>query len=153
MPSLELRVPPLAVVLAAAALMWLLGLAFPWPGGDSPGRGFISGLAALAGVAVAIAGVIEFRRARTTVNPMTPDASSSLVENGIYRLTRNPMYLGMALALLGWALWLNSFAAGLVLLLFVAYLTRFQIIPEERALRAKFGAAFDAYCKNVRRWI
>jgi protein-S-isoprenylcysteine O-methyltransferase Ste14 len=153
MNSLELRVPPVAVVLIAGVLMWFLAMLLPWPGGASPGRGFVSALAALAGVAVAVAGVIEFRRAQTTVNPMTPEASSSLVENGIYRLTRNPMYLGMALALLGWAMWLNSFAAGLVLLLFVAYLTRFQIIPEERALRAKFGAAFAAYCGRVRRWL
>src|SRR5512134_3556753 len=132
MPSLELRIPPVGVVLAAGALMWALDTMLPWPGTGLPGRVLLASLAALGGVAVAVAGILEFRRARTTVNPMTPGAASSLVERGIYRHTRNPMYLGMALALLGWAIWLGSLVALLVLPLFTAWLTRFQIVPEER---------------------
>jgi protein-S-isoprenylcysteine O-methyltransferase Ste14 len=153
MSSLELRVPPVAVVLAAGALMWVLGYALPWPGAELPGRILFASLAALAGIAVAVAGIVEFRRARTTVNPMQPEKASSLVDGGILRITRNPMYLGMALVLLGWAIWLGSLVALLVLPLFTAYLTRFQIIPEERALAAAFGDAFAAYRHRVRRWL
>jgi len=150
---LELRVPPVAVVLVAGALMWVLAWALPWPGAELPGRVLLASLVALSGVAAGVAGIIEFRRARTTVNPMTPGASSSLVERGIYRHTRNPMYLGMALVLLGWGIWLGSLVALLMLPPFSAYLTRFQIVPEERALAATFGDAFAGYQRRVRRWL
>ena len=110
-------------------------------------------LVAAAGAAIAIAGVIQFARARTTVNPLQPDAASSLVSGGVYRWTRNPMYLGMALVLLGWATYLSSIAALAVLPLFIVYITRFQIAPEERALEARFGAEFARYRKAVRRWL
>jgi protein-S-isoprenylcysteine O-methyltransferase Ste14 len=152
MSRLDLRVPPVAVVLLAGAVMWLLASAFPWPGdllGGLPAALLIAG----AGMAIAVAGVVAFRRARTTVNPMKPETSSALVERGIYRFTRNPMYLGMALALAAWAVWLGSVAAAAVLPAFTLYMTRFQIIPEERALAATFGEAFRAYRGRVRRWL
>ena len=152
MSGLELRVPPVAVVLLAGLAMWLLARVLPWPG-DLLGGLPAALLIAAAGVAVAVAGVVAFRRARTTVNPMKPEASSALVERGIYGLTRNPMYLGMALVLAAWALWLGSVAAVSVLPLFTLYMTRFQIVPEERALAAKFGVAFAAYRSRVRRWL
>jgi len=105
-----------------------------------------------AGVAIALAGVLQFRRARTTVNPLQPSAASALVIRGVYKWTRNPMYLGMALVLLGWAIYLSSLAAAAVLPVFVAYLNRFQIAPEERALQARFGDEFARYRNTVRRW-
>ena len=152
MSFLELRIPPVAVVLVAGAAMWLASQLLPWPG-DLAGRLLVAALFAAAGVAAAVTGVLEFRRAKTTVNPLKPETASSLVERGIYRFTRNPMYLGMALALAGWGLWLASAAALLVLPLFVAYMTRFQIIPEERALAATFGEAFGGYRRRVPRWL
>jgi protein-S-isoprenylcysteine O-methyltransferase Ste14 len=72
---------------------------------------------------------------------------------GVYRWTRNPMYLGMAVLLLAWGLWLANGAALAVISLFVAYLNRFQIAPEERALQARFGDEFTAYRARVRRWL
>jgi protein-S-isoprenylcysteine O-methyltransferase Ste14 len=102
---------------------------------------------------VAVAGVLEFRRARTTVNPTTPQAATSMVRSGIYRHTRNPMYLGMLLVLAGWAVWLASLAAVAVLPVFVLYLNRLQIEPEERALASRFGADFEEYRRSVRRWL
>jgi protein-S-isoprenylcysteine O-methyltransferase Ste14 len=87
------------------------------------------------------------------VNPLQPDAASSLVSGGVYRWTRNPMYLGMALVLLAWAVYLSSIAALAVLPLFIVYINRFQIEPEERALEARFGAQFERYRKAVRRWL
>ena len=152
MRSLELRVPPVAVVLIAAVLMWLLARVLPWPG-DLVGGWPAALLIASAGVVVAVAGLVAFRQARTTVNPMKPEASSALVERGIYGLTRNPMYLGMALVLAAWAVWLGSVAAAAVLPVFTFYMTRFQIVPEERALAARFGDAFAGYLRRVRRWL
>jgi protein-S-isoprenylcysteine O-methyltransferase Ste14 len=106
-----------------------------------------------AGGAVGMAGVWSFRQARTTVNPWRPQASSALVVSGIYRWTRNPMYLGLALALAGWGLYLANFYALLLACTFVPYMSRFQIRPEERALRKTFGDTFREYCRRVRRWL
>jgi protein-S-isoprenylcysteine O-methyltransferase Ste14 len=105
------------------------------------------------GVAVAIAGVMSFRRARTTVSPLKPETSAALVSTGVYSLTRNPMYLGMVLALFAWAVYLSSIWSLLGPVLFVLYITRFQIVPEERMLDRLFGASFAAYKKRVRRWL
>ena len=107
----------------------------------------------LAGALTSLLGVVSFRRAGTTVNPMTPESSSSLVVSGIYKLTRNPMYLGFLLALLGWTIFLSNVPALLCLPAFILYMNRFQIAPEERALAALFGQVFTAYKENTRRWL
>jgi protein-S-isoprenylcysteine O-methyltransferase Ste14 len=142
-----------ALVALAAGLMWLVAWLLPslrWP---FPGHQSLAVAAVVAGVLISVAGVVQFRRARTTVNPMTPDASSSLVVAGIYRGTRNPMYLGFLVALIGAALWLANPATLFVLPFFILYMNRFQIVPEERALAARFGAAFEQYRRSVRRWL
>jgi len=108
---------------------------------------------AAVGLAIALLGVASFRRASTTVNPIKPDSASSLVSSGVYRVTRNPMYLGLLFLLVAWGVFLSSAAALLVATAFVPAMNRFQIAPEERALRAKFGAEFEAYRARVRRWI
>ena len=100
-----------------------------------------------------VAGLLAFKKAQTTVNPLAPNRSTAVVSTGVYRITRNPMYLGMALILLGLALYLASPWALLGPLVFAAFITRFQIQPEERALTARFGAAYTAYCTQVRRWL
>ena len=105
-----------------------------------------------AGALVSLGGVMQFRRARTTVNPLTPEASSTLVISGVYRWTRNPMYLGFLIALCGWAVYLWNATSVLVLPLFIVYMNRSQIAPEERALRARFGQQFED-CRSVRRWL
>jgi protein-S-isoprenylcysteine O-methyltransferase Ste14 len=135
-----------ALMLGAAWALPMLEVEFRWATPTAI-------LVAAAGAAIAIAGVIQFARARTTVNPLQPDAASSLVSGGVYRWTRNPMYLGMALVLLAWAVYLSSVAALAVLPLFIVYINRFQIEPEERALQARFGAQFERYRKAVRRWL
>jgi len=153
MSSLELRVPPLAVVLAAGLLMGIVDRLLPAARLELPGALAVALALVLAGFLVALAGVVEFRRERTTVNPMKPEGASSLVTGGIYRHTRNPMYLGFALALLGWEVWLQNLASFAVLPLFVLYMNRFQIGPEERILGAIFGEAYATYCSRVRRWL
>jgi protein-S-isoprenylcysteine O-methyltransferase Ste14 len=150
---LELRVPPPVVTATAALLMWFLGTAFPRLDFELPGRGATAIALAAAGFAIGIAALFGFKKAKTTINPMTPEASTALVITGVYRLTRNPMYLAMLVVLGAWAVVVSNFAAFLLLPLFVAYLNRFQIEPEEQALQARFGAEFERYRRNVRRWL
>ena len=153
MQWLELKIPPLLVLLVFAAAM--LGLSYALPGLSLPLIGGSAGALALAfvGAFVAGAGVVAFRQQHTTVNPLTPGASSSVVSSGVYRFSRNPMYLGFLLALAGWAIYLSNIAAALLLPAFVAYMSQYQIKPEERALLAKFGPQFAQYMSHVRRWI
>ena len=153
MRTLELKVPPPAVALVIAVLMWLLSLAAPPLSFAIPARILLVSLFAAAGVAFSIAGVATFARAKTTVNPTTPQATSSLVSWGVYSITRNPMYLGLLLLLTAWAIYLPNPLPFLLLPVYVLYINRFQIAPEERALTSLFGAEFAAYQSRVRRWI
>lgn len=148
------RIPPPLVAALCGLLMWLG--AWQWPSGLQLPLAWRLALALpvlLLGLVVCLAGVLSFRRARTTVNPLKPESASALVNSGIYRYTRNPMYLGFAMMLLAWALFLAWPAAGLGVVAFVLYLNRFQIGPEERALDRLFGEDFARYCAQVRRWI
>ena len=150
---LELKVPPLLVWLVFAGVM--LGVAHFTPGLSFhvPAKLMLALALVVVGAAVAVAGVVAFRSRHTTVNPLTPGASSSVVSSGVYRISRNPMYLGFLLALAGWALYLSNWVAVVLLAAFVVYMTQFQIKPEERALLAKFGSEFVQYMARVRRWL
>jgi protein-S-isoprenylcysteine O-methyltransferase Ste14 len=153
MRPLELKIPPVVIVLLTGAAMW--GTTKLWPGLriDLPLRAvFATGLS-LAGLGIAMAGVVSFRRAGTTVNPLQPAATSQLVVSGVYRRTRNPMYLGMLLLLLGWAVFLAHPLALVLAAIFVPVMNRLQILPEERSLAATFGPTFTAYQSSVRRWL
>jgi protein-S-isoprenylcysteine O-methyltransferase Ste14 len=105
------------------------------------------------GIFFLLAGVYEFQKAKTTVNPTTPAAATAIVASGVYRISRNPMYVGFLLALTGWATFLAHPLPFLLLPVFVAYMNRFQISPEERVLSAKFGDEYDTYKRDVRRWL
>jgi protein-S-isoprenylcysteine O-methyltransferase Ste14 len=153
MRALELRVPPLASVVIFAMLMAAMALMVPEAEFKVPAQPLIAVSMAVLGALITVAGVVAFRRQQTTVNPFTPEQTSSLVASGIYRFTRNPMYLGFLLALAGWSLYLANWVAVLLLPVFVAYMNRFQIQPEERALRATFGEGFAEYMNAVRRWL
>jgi protein-S-isoprenylcysteine O-methyltransferase Ste14 len=153
MKALELKIPPPLLALVLALAMWLTSLL------DEPMRmplaarlGVALALAAI-GQGISIAGILAFRRAHTTVNPLRPQAASSLVTTGIYRYTRNPMYVGLLLTLLGWNAFIASPHALPWLAVFVLYMNRFQIAPEERALLSLFGDAYAAYRARVRRWL
>lgn len=153
MTSLEHRIPPPLVLLGAAAVMWGAVSLVPQAQLSIPRRqGCGLGCAAL-GAVIALTGVWAFRQRGTTINPLQPEQASALVATGIYRFTRNPMYLGMWLALLGWALFLSNAAALVGLVLFVVVLNRLQIAPEERILARLFGGEFEAYCSRVPRWL
>ena len=153
MKSLELKIPPPVVALLCAAAMYAIGRAAPTTAFAAAVPTPCIALPALLGLSADLAGVWAFHRHRTTVNPLTPQKSSAVVQTGIYRFTRNPMYLGMALLLTAWALWLGCWLALLGLPAFVLYITAFQIKPEERILLAKFGAPYQSYLQRTRRWI
>ena len=152
MKSLELKIPPPAVAALVAATMWGISLITPLlvPLFTRVSAAIIF---ALAGSAFSLAGVISFRRAKTTVNPMKPETATSLVSSGIYSVTRNPMYVGLLLVLIAWAAYLSSAWALLGPLGFVLYISRFQIAPEERVLSTLFGSEYTAYQSRVRRWL
>jgi len=153
MRSLELKLPPPVVAAAVAAAMAAAAYVLPAADLALPQRAKLAALLAAAGVLVAAAGVLGFHRHRTTVNPHTPERSTALVTSGIYRYTRNPMYLGLLLVLVGWAAWLANAASLPLLPVFVLYLNRYQIAPEERVLGERFGPAFSDYRAAVRRWL
>ena len=153
MRILELRLPPAAVL--ALFVLAVSGLGRWLPSGNLPfaGSGALALAAVMAGVGLALAGIVAFRRAGTTVDPRAPGRATALVDGGVYRWTRNPMYLGMALALLGVALWWTSLPGIALVGGFCAYLTRFQIMPEERALHGLLGEPYAVYLRRVRRWL
>ena len=153
MHALELKIPPPLVALLIAAVMWGISLVTPSADVPAPIRVLAAIAIALAGLATAISGVVAFRRAKTTTSPLKPETTSSLVISGAYRFTRNPMYVGVALVLLAWAVFLSSIWTLLGPLAFILYITRFQIIPEERVLAGIFGPAYSAYQAKVRRWL
>lgn len=153
MQWLELKAPPLFVWLVFAAAMLGVAQAAPGAAYAFPASSAWALSLALLGGAVALAGVLTFRGNRTTVNPLQPSAASSVVSTGMYRISRNPMYLGFFLGLAAWALYLSNFGAAFLLPGFLLYMTQFQIKPEERALLAKFGPEFAQYMARVRRWV
>lgn len=153
MAALELRIPPVALVIGFGLLMWLPARFLPSLSHGIAGSVLLALALVTAGIAIAMLGVLEFRKARTTVNPTNPDGTSSIVASGIYRWSRNPMYVGFLLVLLGWGVYLANLVAILLVPGFVLYMNRFQIQPEERALENKFGAAYTRYKQGVRRWL
>ena len=153
MDWLNVRIPPPLIALILGAAMW--GAARPFAPLDiAPGLrlALAFGLTA-AGLASGASGLLTFRRTGANIDPVHIDRGDVLVTEGAYRWTRNPMYLGAALILCGYAVYLGRLIGVLGPVIFVAYITRFQILPEERAMLAKFGARFQTYCSATRRWL
>lgn len=153
MHALELKIPPLALVFLLGAAMGVATRTAPTLGFTVPAAPILAAGLALAGLVLVIVGVVSFRKARTTISPLHPEAAARLVVSGIYRRTRNPMYLGMLLALLGWGVFLANLLAIVLAVVFVPLMNRLQIGPEEKVLAARFGTAFTAYRSAVRRWL
>ena len=153
--NLDYKIPPPVVGLACAALAWWLAHAVPALTLGVPRRLVLLLALALAaaGLAIELWGLWSFRRHRTTPNPLAPERARTVVQSGPYRFTRNPMYLGVALQLLAWCGYLANPLSLLALAVFVVYITRYQILPEERALAQRFGEAYRQYLCSVRRWL
>jgi len=151
MKNLELKIPPAIVWLICALIMW--GIAHLLPFGALPHLPTVAITFTMIGVGVGLAALWSFHKARTTINPLDPSQATHFVSKGIYQLSRNPMYVGLVCCLLAWAIWLSYLLTWIGILLFIAYMTRFQIIPEERILKLKFGKEYENYCLKVRRWL
>ncbi|PCH83496.1 MAG: protein-S-isoprenylcysteine methyltransferase [Piscirickettsiaceae bacterium] len=149
---LERKIPPPIVALAAAGLMWLLAEKFGLPRYRASYQSIICGLLVAFGLLVDFAAVWLFWRVGTTVNPMSPHKASNLVTSGIYRYTRNPMYVGNLIFLMAWLVWLGAPYGLIGLIAYVIYTVQYQIKPEERALSALFGDEYGFFCSSVRRW-
>ena len=153
MRSLENKVPPPLLALFFGILMW--GASFALPRVDMPDTWRFT----LTGVLFLISGLYgfpafrAFGRAGTTINPVQIETVSALVTTGIYRYTRNPMYVGLTVLLLAWTCFLSAPWTLLGPVIFVLLITRLQIMPEERVMRAKFGDEYTAYQQRVRRWL
>ena len=152
MAYLELKIPPVLTLLISIGLVFLLrflqlGPALPaWTLMLAP-------VLLCGGVLVVLAGIWQFRRAQTTVDPTHPDKASHLVCAGIFQYTRNPMYVGMALVLSAGVLKSGLFLSVLLVPFFVWYMTRFQIKPEERVLQGIFTEEYVQYKQKVGRWL
>ncbi len=153
MKAFEFKIPPIIIIVLIGVIMWFVAALVPQLVLTIPGRVIMATVAGFAGIALILAGAIAFRVAGTTINPMQPSKTSSIVTRGVYKISRNPMYVGFLLILLSWALLLANIVSFAGLPVFVWYMNRFQIIPEEQALIAKFGVEYVAYAKSVRRWL
>lgn len=153
MKSLELKIPPPVYALGIAGLMWLLNhyipvahwIASPW---NKLGLAII-----VLAILLDSSSLYLFIKKHTTINPMHPDHTRDLVTTGLYRYTRNPMYVGLLVILTGFAILLGSATPFLVLPLFYWLITTFQIKPEERILEQKFGKKYLDYKNRVKRWL
>ena len=153
MRALENTIPPPIAAAIIGAAMWLVSRITPSLPIEGRVRFALAAVFVGFGFCVAAMGMMAFRRARTTINPVKVEQASSIVTSGIYRRTRNPMYVGLSSLLLGWTVYLAAPWAILGPVLFVLFTTKFQIVPEERALTSKFGAAYTDYRSQVRRWL
>ncbi|MEO1149651.1 MAG: isoprenylcysteine carboxylmethyltransferase family protein [Pseudomonadota bacterium] len=150
---MKLIIPPPVQGLIAGSAMWMVDAYLSVAPFEFQGRIPIAfGLIAI-GLCVGLIAIGAFIKARTTVNPMAPDRATVLVVSGLYKISRNPMYFGLAVLLTGWGFYLGEAANLIVLALFISLITILQIKPEEEVLRAKFGDDYDDYCQRVRRWI
>jgi|SRR5690625_3131448 len=153
MKTLELAVPPPVVMAVTAGIMWVVTVTFPlftFPWLYHPVAVIL--LAAM-GLLIGSLAVLKFHQSDTTIHPEQLQKTRVFVCSGPYRYSRNPMYLGIVLLLLAWAIFLGNALAFFGVWVFIIYITRYQIIPEERALHRQFGDAYDRYTRAVRRWI
>ncbi len=150
---MKLKIPPPLFGLALLAMMWAVKTLIPVGVFHFPGQRTLAVIFAATGFVISFAAMREFRRAQTTVNPMAPEQASQLVKEGIFQLSRNPMYVGLAFILTGGAIWFGSLLNALVVVFYVFYITEFQIKPEEQAMAKNFGSEYEDYCAKVRRWL
>jgi len=150
---LENRVPPPAVLIVCMSLVWAGNRLWAGDSSGSWDTGLWGVPYVLFGLAILILSVMQFIASKTTVNPLDPQQASHLVSSGVFSYSRNPMYLGMALILLGQIIALGWPPGFFALIFFVTYIRIFQIVPEERAMQELFGDDYFYYCKEVRRWI
>jgi protein-S-isoprenylcysteine O-methyltransferase Ste14 len=151
--KLGLKVPPVAQGIIALILIWLLSRYWPVYRMNTIFQGAVALSIISIGLCVGALAVGVFLKLRTTVDPRYPNKTIRLVTTGIYKYSRNPMYLAILMVLIGVSVYLGALSSILILLIFVIYINQFQIVPEERSLEQKFGDSYRQYAKGVRRWV
>jgi len=150
---MKLLIPPPLQGLICAGLIWGVATYLPQYSIDIEFKKYLSALFFICGVTIDLLALRIFSRTGTTVSPFSPEKTSTLIATGVYRYSRNPMYLGMALLLVGLTIWFGTMPGLVFIGLFVWSITVFQIKPEEAILQEKFGDAYMDYCSKVRRWV
>ncbi|MEW5007755.1 MAG: isoprenylcysteine carboxylmethyltransferase family protein [Cycloclasticus sp.] len=151
---LELKIPPPVAALVMAGLMYVSkGLYQDVFGFELEYKWLMAAMISVLALLLDFAALWVFVRAKTTVNPIKASNVSALVTSGIYRYSRNPMYVGNFLFLFAWLIFLSSALNAIFLVFYVLYTNKFQISPEERILRERFGDDYRAFCLRVRRWV
>lgn len=148
-----LWLPPPVVTAATAAIMWLTHSIWPLAHWPFAGQGGLALFVGFLGLSLMLLAAKTMHSAQTTLMPFDPSQASALVTQGIFRYSRNPIYLGDLCLLLAWALWLGAGLSLVWLGVFVFYMSKVQIKAEEQALQQKFGLAYQQYCQQVRRWL
>lgn len=150
---LKLLIPPPVYLLMFVGIMWLVDRFMPLTHWIAPPWHQIAWLLVICAILIDVWSLGLFFRAKTTFNPIKPKNTTDLVTQGAYQYSRNPMYLGMVLILIGWAIYLGSLTPWCLIPVFMWVLTEQQIKPEEEILLHKFGESYQAYQKQVRRWL
>ena len=151
--NMDLKIIPVVQVLIAVLLMIAFNQLSPELSLNWPAHTLMAGILFALAIFIGMMAIISFKKHDTTVNPTKPETSSTVVSSGIYAFSRNPMYLAMFIALIALGYYLQHLSSLPIIILFVSYLTRFQIIPEEQALTKTFGQAYQDYQTKVRRWL
>lgn len=151
--DLELKIPPAIITLVIATAMWWIDqyLVFHWATFGS--IWWVSFMFVAIGGVFGLVGLVQFYKSSTSIDPHKPEKASRLVTNGIYSISRNPMYTGLLLMLVGYGFYLGNGLAFALLPLFMGYMNRYQITPEEKVMEDKFGEEYQKYKSEVRRWL
>jgi len=149
---MKLKLPPLLIFVIFLGLMHFLSKYLPIGDFDFFGKKYLIFILLSIAILITLISVLQFFRSKTTIDPRVPSKVSKLVTYGVYRFSRNPMYLALLLMLVAWGLWLGNAFNALLAAGFVGYMNKFQIILEEEALAAIFGKEYQQYCTQVRRW-
>lgn len=150
---LELKIPPVIIFIVCIGVIWMVQTYLPEYNITFTGQNWVAIACLLCGAALGIMGVFQFARKQTTVNPHKPENTTVFISTGIYSISRNPMYLGLLIVLIaGFIKWGNLFSL-FILPAFIIYMNEFQIKPEERVLKEKFGHEFLSYARNTNRWL
>ena len=145
------KIPPPIVTLISGLTIYFSRNLFP--NHNSLFLDVFSILFLICGIIIIRTAFLSFKNYQTTINPLNLSKTSTLVNTGIFKYTRNPMYLGMALLLLSITLKFNLYGGLIVIVLFISFITKFQIIPEESAMEKLFGQEYKNYKKTTRRWL
>ncbi|TYP92140.1 Protein-S-isoprenylcysteine O-methyltransferase Ste14 [Fodinibius salinus] len=150
---MALKIPPALVFVIIAGLMHLVSLFLPFGSLTLSGAYWVAGLLMVAGGVLGVAGLLQFYRNGTSVDPHKPAEASTLVTDGIYQYTRNPMYLALFFLLIAYASILQNVLNLFILPLFIWYMNKYQIIPEEEIMEEKFSSKYLKYKSEVHRWL